>query len=303
MEYASPCASSVMPIITDTVQEAPDKRMLWYKPGDLIIKEGDFGTALYRIVSGTVSIFKELHGEELLLFELGPGDVFGEMVFIDGGHTPRTASAVAKDAVELEAWHYLALWREYQAMSPIIRLIALDMVKKLARISTVYDRLRIEKHSKQNKPQETAAAEVHLTVKEPSCTFKLAGCEPVGKEWEGLVEYRLPDNPEPNMLHATGVDIDEEGMRFDVSLATMNHGDHEPGSSIELVIHLPGVAPVKVRGEIASISRGALIGHTALRVHFRNVTTEAKQRLAAFLKPKNSRREEAWNCRKASPHL
>ncbi len=143
-----------------TAPAAPEKRMLRYKPGDLIIKEGDFGTALYRIMSGTVGIFKELHGEELPLYELGPGDVFGEMVFIDGGHAPRPASAVAKDAVELEAWHYLALRHEHQAMSPIIRLIALDMVKKLAKISSVHDRLRIEKHPKQEHPPEADAAVV-----------------------------------------------------------------------------------------------------------------------------------------------
>ena len=39
----------------------PEKRTLRYKPGDLIIKEGDFGAALYRIMSGTISFFKELH--------------------------------------------------------------------------------------------------------------------------------------------------------------------------------------------------------------------------------------------------
>lgn len=284
MEQASSGTSPVMPKIADTVREAPEKRKLRYKPGDLIIKEGDFGIALYRIVSGTASIFKELHGQEVLLFELGPGDVFGEMVFIDGGHAPRTASVVAKDAVELEAWHYLALRHEYQAMSPIISLIALDMAKKLVKISTVHDRLRIEKHPKQTSPPETDTSEVNLTVKEPSFTFKLAGDETVGKEWEGLIEYRLLDNPSAAILHATGVDIDEEGVRFDISLANMSHGGHELGSSIEMVIHLDGGIPFKVHGEVTGISRGALMGHTALRVHFRKVSVEAYQRIEAFLK-------------------
>jgi hypothetical protein len=283
MEHALPGPSPVMPKIADTGHEVPAKRTLQYKPGDLIIKEGDFGTALYRIVSGTVDIFKELHGDDILLYELGPGDVFGEMVFIDGGQAPRTASAMAKDAVELEAWHYLTLRHEHQAMSPLIRLIALDMVKKLVKISSVHDRLRIEKHPKQHKHPEADTAEVRLTVHEPSSTFKLAGGESVGNVWEGLVEYRLPDNPAPALLHATGVDIDEEGIRFDVSLANMNHGGHEPGSRIEMAIHLAGDAPVHVRGEIVSISRGSLIGHTALRVRFRNVSAEAHQRIAALL--------------------
>lgn len=278
--------SATSPVMTKNgspAPAAPEKRMLRYKPGDLIIKEGDFGTALYRIMSGTVGIFKELHEEEVLLYELGPGDVFGEMVFIDGGTGPRTASAIAKDAVELEAWHYLALRHEHQAMSPLIRLMALDMVKKLAKISTVHDRLYIEKHPAQKRPAEPETAEVSLAVHEPSCTLKLAGGEPVGREWEGLVEYRLPDNPEPAMLHGTGVDIDAAGMRFDVTLANINQGGHEPGSRIEMMIHLAGGAPVKAHGEISSISRGSLIGHTALRVHFRDISAETSQRLAAFL--------------------
>jgi len=283
MEQVSPVISPVKPENGGTVPAAPQERTLRYKPGDLIIKEGDFGTALYRIRSGTVGVFKELHGEELPLYELGPGDVFGEKVFIDGGSQPRPASAVAKDAVELEAWHYLALRREHQALRPIFRLIALDMVKKLAKISAMHDRVRLNKNHAQNRPAEPDTAEVNLTVHEPSCTLKLAGSEPVGRVWEGLVEYRLTDNPASGMLHATGVDIDKDGMRFDVKLANINNGGHEPGSSIQLAIHLPGGVPVKVHGKITSISRGSLIGHTALRVHFRDISAEAKQRLTAFL--------------------
>ena len=72
-------------------------------------------------------------------------------------------------------------------------------------------------------------------------------------------------------------------MRFDVALANMNHGGHEPGSSIDMTIHLPGGAPLKIWGSITSLSRGALLGHTALRVAFRNVSAEARQRIEAFL--------------------
>lgn len=148
----------------------------------------------------------------------------------------------------------------------------------------VHSRLRIEKHPKQEPPAEADTAFQQIAVHEPSCALKLAGDEPVGKEWEGLVEYRLADNPAPDMLHATGVDIDEAGMRFDVKLSNMNHCGHEPGSSIEMLIYLAGGAPVNVRGEITSISRGSLIGHTALRVRFNDISTEARQRIAAFLK-------------------
>lgn len=283
MQKSSLSKATIRPNAGGQAPAVPGKRTLRYKSGDLIIKQGDFGAAVYRIMSGTVRIFKELHAEDVLLYELGAGDVFGEMVFIDGGTGPRTASAVAKGAVELEAWHYRALQHEYQTMNPLMRLMALDMVKKLARISGAYDRLRLERHSMESAPAEPAQAEVTIPVHESSHTFKLAGSEPVGKQWEGQVDYRLPDRPSQEMLHATGVSIDKEGLRFDVTLANMNQGGHEPGCRIDLLLHLPGGAPVIVLGEITSISRGSIIGHTALRVQFRNLSADARQRIGAYL--------------------
>ncbi len=266
--------------------ERPEKRTLRYQPGDHIIKEGEFSIALYRIVSGTVSILKKLHGEEVLLFELGPCDVFGEMIFIDGSHMPCTESAVAKDAVEVEAWHYLALWLEYQKMRPIIQLLAVDMLEKLEKTSSVYDHLRLDK------PPKPHDDYVNLTVHEPSCPFKFAGGEPVGTEWKGLIEYRVPDNPDPALLRATGVDIDEKWIRFDIPIANMHHGAHALGRK-DMMIQLAGGAPVKAWGEIVSISRGAMVGHTVCRVHFRNLTPEAHQRIETFLTTRPSPKEGA----------
>jgi hypothetical protein len=142
--------------------------------------------------------------------------------------------------------------------------------------------LFIEKQPKHDKPPETATAEVRLTVKEPTCTLKLAGGKPAGKEWKGLVEYRLHDNPAQDIIRARGSAIDEEGVVFDVSLANTPHGGHELGK-IDMIIHLGGSAPLKIWGEIVSISGGALPGHTALRASFRNMKPEAHQRIKAFL--------------------
>ena len=165
-------AAPVLSYEGDKTEEVPEKRILTYRPGQLIIKEGDFGIALYRILKGTARVLKELESGNVLLFELGPDDIFGEMVFIDGGRSPRTASIEAKDSVEVEVWHYLAVRHEYQAANPIIRLMAADMVNKLARISAVHDRLRIDKKPPAKAPapemRQPAAEEnsiKHLTVK------------------------------------------------------------------------------------------------------------------------------------------
>ena len=51
-----------------------------YKAGDVILREGEPGVAFYILRKGQVSVVKEIDTpEELLLFTLGPGDVFGEM--------------------------------------------------------------------------------------------------------------------------------------------------------------------------------------------------------------------------------
>ncbi|MEI6127770.1 MAG: cyclic nucleotide-binding domain-containing protein [Pseudomonadota bacterium] len=283
--------SSVMSGLADNMGEAPHTRVLKYSPGQLIIKEGDFGIALYRILKGSVRVLKELESGNVLLFELGPGDIFGEMVFIDGGRSPRTASIEAIENVEVEAWHHLAVWHEYQAANPIIRLMAADMVKKLARINAVHDRLSIDKKPRPQAPGQPIshpAPEIkdvtQLTVKQPSSAFRLADEWSSGREWEGVVEYRILNAPGAHLLKGTGIDLDREGLRIDVSFANMSQGGHEPGSMIEMLLHLPGQDPLQVYGEIKSLSRGIFPGHTAFRINYQKLTPELIKKLDKFLK-------------------
>jgi CRP-like cAMP-binding protein len=67
--------------------------------GDIIFSEGELGTEMYIIQSGTVEIFKKIGGEQRVLSVLEKGDFFGEMSVLEDA--PRTASARAKTDVEL----------------------------------------------------------------------------------------------------------------------------------------------------------------------------------------------------------
>ena len=63
-----------------------------YKPGDLILEEGQYDCWIYFLITGKVRVVK--HDEDLSV--LGrTGDVFGEMGIIDG--SPRSASIYAVD--------------------------------------------------------------------------------------------------------------------------------------------------------------------------------------------------------------
>lgn len=71
-----------------------------FSAGQSIFAEGEVGTEMFVIQSGTVEVYKRSRrGEEKLLTTLEKGDFFGEMSILED--VPRTASARAKNDCEL----------------------------------------------------------------------------------------------------------------------------------------------------------------------------------------------------------
>lgn len=67
------------------------------RPDEIFFNEGDPGDTLYLLASGRVQILKRImEGHDELLPIVFPGDIFGEMTFLDG--TARSSSAMALDA-------------------------------------------------------------------------------------------------------------------------------------------------------------------------------------------------------------
>ena len=73
--------------------------------GTTLVTEGDFGFALYAIVSGSAEVSQNGIG----IRTLGPGDVFGEIAVLSGGR--RTASVTATTAMKLIAVMNKDVWR------------------------------------------------------------------------------------------------------------------------------------------------------------------------------------------------
>ena len=65
-----------------------------YQPGQTVFRQGEPGTALFGVIAGKirVSVSSE-DGQELNLNLIEPGEIVGEIAFIDGG--PRTATGTA----------------------------------------------------------------------------------------------------------------------------------------------------------------------------------------------------------------
>jgi len=54
-----------------------------YRPGDVIVRQGDVGDCMYVIQSGSVEVIREGEGGEVRLAELSDGDFFGEMALFE----------------------------------------------------------------------------------------------------------------------------------------------------------------------------------------------------------------------------
>ena len=69
--------------------------------GTILFRDGDPGDRFYIVREGTLDAFKGENGNERLLNSIGPGEFFGELALLDGGH--RTATLVARTKAELYA--------------------------------------------------------------------------------------------------------------------------------------------------------------------------------------------------------
>lgn len=70
-----------------------------FKPGDVILQEGEFGDKVCLLINGRVKVLKLADTKGKILFEMSDGDFFGEMALID--LRPRSASVVALGECEV----------------------------------------------------------------------------------------------------------------------------------------------------------------------------------------------------------
>ncbi len=100
-----------------------------YKAGDVIVKEGSHGAAVYVLISGKVEISKMTQGKRIVLDILGPGEMFGEMSYL--APAPRSAAVTALEDTVLELLDKNFLDREFNQISSDFREIISNLVKKL----------------------------------------------------------------------------------------------------------------------------------------------------------------------------
>src|SRR5260221_5896681 len=71
-----------------------------FAEGQVLFREGDLPDSVFRLLSGSVDILRELDSEPILLGTVGAGQFIGEMGVVE--NRPRSATARAASEVEVE---------------------------------------------------------------------------------------------------------------------------------------------------------------------------------------------------------
>jgi serine/threonine-protein kinase len=97
--------------------------------GEHIIREGEDGDEVFILVAGRVHVYREIDGEPVVLSEMGPGDVFGEMAILTS--SPRTASVVATEDCVLRVLTAEILAREVLGLKPWMAVLTRTLANRL----------------------------------------------------------------------------------------------------------------------------------------------------------------------------
>jgi CRP-like cAMP-binding protein len=185
--------------------KSPFERYLVMHPmGDIIFSEGEIGTEMYIVQSGTVELLKDIGGETRVLATLEKGDFFGEMSVLED--VPRTASARAKTEVELVRINGAT----FDAMLKSNTEIAVRMMRKLSRRVREITAMLEQSLGRQVPDEEKPAPAQQRAAPSPSA-FRLV--DPGGK-----AEFFL--HPEGDTLIGRGDPV--TGITPDVDLAPLD---------------------------------------------------------------------------------
>lgn len=253
----------------DSTHDVPPLVHLHYDKGELVMKEGDFGISIYKILSGQVSVFKRVGQKEVPLATLGRGEVFGEMIFLNRLLEARSASVRALQDVEVEVWHPSRLSMEYGQMPPILKYIINQTLSRLNRMNKVVSRLSTQKKEEKDQPAKL----------EPGASQR----KYYRKEFESPCYYRPLGAASKVRLQGRIRDLSLGGVGVEVSARNARSFPHEPGEEFFISTTLPNGQDLEMAARVRSSTTDQAAGQLLLGLEFTDLTADATKRLGFFL--------------------
>jgi ferredoxin-fold anticodon binding domain-containing protein len=253
--------------------EIPARIRLHFKKGELIVKEGDFGISIYKVIKGKVEIFNQSEHKDVILAILGPGEFIGEMAFLSKEIQVRSASARAIQDSELEVWHPEILSKDYEDLSAIIKHMTDEAQKRLARMNKFIVQMSVaEEDGKGKTPDDrrkkTASRRTHYR-----------------KNVNLACVYRPVEGPSRLKLNGSIKNISITGINMEIRAKNAVNFSHDPGDEFSVKLTLPNGKNVHVTARILAVRKPQTPGTISLGMVFTDMREGAKKTLGFFLMP------------------
>lgn len=102
-----------------------------YEIGDYIIKQGDTSSDICILLAGTAGIFVNKGDHQHFITNIGPGDLFGELVLIN--ETERTADIIAKEKCDVLVISYENFYSFYNKRPRVFALMVLNVTRLITK--------------------------------------------------------------------------------------------------------------------------------------------------------------------------
>ena len=103
-----------------------------FPDGEVIIEEGSMGSWVYVILEGKAKVKKRTSRGMVTIDTLKEGEVFGEMVFLQGRRGARSASVIAAEGpVRVGLLDTEKLINDFEAVAPELRTLIQSLMTKL----------------------------------------------------------------------------------------------------------------------------------------------------------------------------
>jgi len=259
--------------MTKAKRKIPPVIKLNYSKGDLIIKEGDYGTSIYEVISGKVGIFVESGGTETRVAILGPGMIIGEMTFIAGSTSTRSASARALEDCCLEAWHPAMLLNAYKKMPDVLRLIAGQALKLIVRMNKIVVGLSL----KEGQHKDSQTQELSDQWEEKRKFYR--------KRVSLECIFRPANSPKDLKIRGRIRDISKEGLQMTVKTSGLLNYTLIPGDELFISTYFVSDQKVNMTAKMTWLKKGETDGTISLGMAFTHMEPEDRKRLGFFLMP------------------
>jgi len=242
---------------------------LTFKKGDLIVKEGDYGISIYKIIKGKLQIFTETDDVEVPLAVLGPGEIMGEMVFLDRDRARRSASARAIEDSELEVWHPKMLMNEYEQMPPILKHMADQALNRLVRMNKLIIQLTEKTRQREAALKKTAPSADRRRYFRKKVRLQFV-CRPL-------------DSPSKAQISGEIKNLSLGGVELEIKLIDVSRFSYKSGDRFLINTRLPNGKQLDFTAKIAWMSEGETSGTLSLGMSFTELGDQASKELGFFM--------------------